>query len=77
MNAASLVKMANDIGDYFAAEPDHAVAVTSVATHIRRYWEPRMRTQIFAYLDAGGDGLSDLARAAIRQLVDKERPAAP
>lgn len=72
-----LVKMANDISDYFASEPDRASAVNGVATHIRRYWEPRMRKKIYAHLDAGGEGLSDLSRAAVRQLADSERVAAP
>lgn len=77
MSAEPLVKMANDIGDYFATEPDHAAAIASVAMHIRSYWEPRMRKQIFAHLDAGGAGLSGLARAAIQRLVDKERATVP
>lgn len=71
-----LVKMANDIADYFASEPDRAAAVDGVATHIRRYWEPRMRRQIYAHVDAGGDGLGDLAAAAVRQLAAKEHAAA-
>ena len=64
----SLVKMANDISDYFASEPDRAIGIDGIATHIRRYWDPRMRKQIFAHLAAGGAGLSDLARAAVQQL---------
>ena len=70
-----LVSMANDIGNYFASEPDRASAVDGIASHIRRYWEPRMRQKIYACLDAGGDGLSDLARAAIAQLAAFERSA--
>lgn len=65
---ASLVRMANDISDYFASEPDRASAVNGVATHIRSYWDPRMRKQIFAHVAAGGEGLGDLARAAVQQL---------
>ena len=70
-----LVKMANDISDYFVSEPDHASAVDGVATHIRRFWEPRMRKKICAHLDAGGDGLSALACAGVRRLADSERAA--
>ncbi len=77
MSAASLVKMANDIGDYFASEPDHAAAVAAIATHIRRYWDPRMRRQIVAHLAAGGAGLDDLARDAVAQLDNAERAATP
>lgn len=68
-----LVKMANDIADYFASEPDRAAAVAGIATHLRRFWEPRMRTRIVAHLDAGGDGLGDLARAGVQALAAQER----
>lgn len=68
MNAESLVRMANDIAAFFASEPDRTVAAESIATHLRRYWAPRMRRQIRAHLDAGGEGLSDLARDAVLQL---------
>ena len=70
-----LVKMANDIADFFRSEPDHAVAVAGVATHIRRYWEPRMRRQIHAHVAGGGAGLGALAREAIAQLA-RDDPAA-
>jgi formate dehydrogenase subunit delta len=73
----SLVRMANDIGDFFASEPDREAAIAGIANHVRRYWEPRMRRQIYAHMDTGGEGLNELARAAIRQLADKERAAAP
>jgi formate dehydrogenase subunit delta len=70
-----LVKMANDIGAYFRAEPDHRAAVTGIATHIRRFWEPRMRRRIHAHAAAGGDGLDALVREAIAELA-REDPAA-
>ncbi|MEO7323674.1 MAG: formate dehydrogenase subunit delta [Dokdonella sp.] len=76
MSVESLVRMANDIGNFFASESDRTVAIAGIANHIRRYWEPRMRRQIYAHLDAGGDGLDELARAAVQQLLDKERAAA-
>ena len=77
MSAASLVKMANDIGDYFASEPDRATAVAAIATHIRRYWDPRMRRQIVAHLAAGGAGLGDLARDAVGQIAADQPATAP
>lgn len=76
MSVESLVRMVNDIGDFFASEPDRATAIAGIANHVRRYWEPRMRRQIYAHLDAGGEGLADLARAAVQQLADKERTCA-
>lgn len=68
-----LIQMANDIGTYFASEPERAVALDGIATHVRRYWEPRMRRQMYAHLDTGGAGLDELPLAALRQLATKER----
>ena len=68
MNIERLVRMANDIGNFFKAEPDHAVAVDGVAQHLKRFWDPRMRKEILAHVDAGGAGLMDLAREAVLKL---------
>lgn len=64
-----LVQMANDIGNFFASEPEHQVAVDGVADHIHKFWEPRMRRRIFAHVEAGGAGLDPLPKEAIQQLV--------
>ncbi|HLQ13969.1 MAG TPA: formate dehydrogenase subunit delta [Steroidobacteraceae bacterium] len=72
MSLESLVRMANDIGHFFAAEPKRADAVAGVANHIRRFWDPRMRRQIAAHLAAGGEGLDPLAREAISGLPRPE-----
>jgi formate dehydrogenase subunit delta len=65
-----LVAMANDIANFFAAEPDRDVAVEGVRNHLRRYWEPRMRRKIIAHLhEHGGEGLGDLARAGVEKLA--------
>ena len=68
MHAAHLVKMANAIGAFFAsdAELDPARAHAGIADHLRRFWEPRMRRALLAWLDDhGGEGLTPLVRAAI------------
>lgn len=67
-----LVKMANDIAAFFHSEPDHAVAVAGVATHLRRYWEPRMRRRIHAHVAAGGEGLDALAREGVARLAQDD-----
>ena len=64
-----LVTMANDIANYFGSEPDRAAAVAGVANHLRRFWEPRMREKIIAHLDAGGAGMSELAREGVAKLA--------
>jgi len=68
MQIERLVAMANQIADYFAAEPDKQEAVASTASHLRRFWDPRMRKQIIAHGQGGGAGLKDIARAAVAQL---------
>jgi formate dehydrogenase subunit delta len=68
MNIEHLVSMANDIGNFFDGEMGAAEAPASVATHISRYWDPRMRAQIIAHANAGGAGLSPSALAAVKTL---------
>lgn len=55
MDADNLVRMANRIGQFFEAMPDRAEALAGTARHLRSFWEPRMRRQLLAHLDAGGD----------------------
>ncbi|HEY6545732.1 MAG TPA: formate dehydrogenase subunit delta [Dokdonella sp.] len=69
MNIPYLVNMANDIAAFFASEPDREVAIDAVATHLRRYWAPRMRAQLRAHAEGGGEGLGELARAAVMKLA--------
>ena len=68
MNVERLVRMANDIGNFFKSEPDHGVAVDGVALHLKRFWDPRMRKEIVAYVDGGGAELMDLVREAVLKL---------
>lgn len=69
MDIERLVRMANDIGAYFVSEPDRAAAIAGMASHLERFWEPRMRRQVIAHLETGGAGLDDLPRAAIADLA--------
>jgi len=62
-----LVYMANQIGKFFASQGE-AGAVEGIATHIKKFWEPRMRMAILAHLDAGGAGLDPKVRLAIESL---------
>lgn len=77
MNPQHLSDMANNIADFFAAEPDHEVAVAGVANHIAKFWEPRMRRQIIAFRDNGGSAeLHVLVREALAKLEAAERAKA-
>ena len=79
MTVRDIVRMANQIGDYFKAY-SHDVAVKETATHIKNFWDPRMRRQLAEHLAAGGQGLSEIALEASRKVVEesaaKERAAA-
>jgi len=63
---AKLIYMANQIAKFFAAQGEAAAA--GVADHLRAFWDPSMRTEIIAWVQAGGDGLSPVAEAAVRLL---------
>ena len=68
-----LVYMANQIAREFGfQQPDQAAEAT--ADHLRRYWDPRMRGMISAHAETGGEGLSEIAQAAVARLgEDKPR----
>ncbi|MGB6603356.1 MAG: formate dehydrogenase subunit delta [Steroidobacteraceae bacterium] len=65
-----LVAMVNDIGNYFRAQGRDA-AIAGIATHIQRYWTPRMRQKLNAYLAQGNSGLDELSRAAVARLNEQ------
>ena len=69
MDIQHIVRMANQIGSYFAAYPDAELARQEIAGHLRRFWEPRMRAAIRDHLaSAEAHGLSPLVAAAVRDL---------
>jgi formate dehydrogenase subunit delta len=61
------VRLANEIAVQFAHLPA-AAAATRIATHMRSFWDPRMRRALLAHVDAGGEDLDPLAAAAAEQL---------
>jgi formate dehydrogenase subunit delta len=67
MDTDKLVYMANQIGKFFAAQGD-AKEVEGVYTHIKKYWDPRMRKGILAHIDAGGAGLDPNVLAGLKKL---------
>jgi formate dehydrogenase subunit delta len=69
VDARRLTAMANQIGAFFRAQGE-AAAVAGVEDHLRRFWDPRMRREIVAHLNAGGDGLTPAVRAAVARLAE-------
>ena len=80
MNIDLLIKMTNEIGEFFAGADvnDPQAAARDVANHLKRYWDPRMRTQMLKYYEErGGAGLTDLAKSAVALLHAASKAAAP
>lgn len=79
MNIDLLVKMTNEIGQFFAGTADAQAASAEVARHLNRYWEPRMRAQMLSYYEQRqGAGLTEIAKGgvALMYAASKASPAA-
>ncbi|RXZ37989.1 formate dehydrogenase [Oxalobacteraceae bacterium CAVE-383] len=63
-----LVKMANQIGSFFESMQDHEKALSDIATHLKRYWDPRMRRALLEHV--AKDGGTDL-RPMVLEAVKK------
>ena len=69
MSAEKLVTMANQIGRFFV--PQRGIdPAAAIATHLRKFWDPRMRAAIVAHLENGGEGLDETDRQAVLRLKD-------
>lgn len=71
MDVQRLVAMANDIGRYFASEPDREAGIEGVAAHLAKFWDPRMRRQLIGHVEQGGAGLEAIALAAVTRLAGR------
>ena len=67
MSPDRLIYMANQIGKFFASQ-GAGKAVPGIAEHIKKFWDPRMKSAILAHLDKGGEGLEPAVRDAIATL---------
>ncbi|HEY8159415.1 MAG TPA: formate dehydrogenase subunit delta [Methylobacter sp.] len=69
MKIERLIRMANDIGNFFNSESDKEIAAEGIKNHILRSWDPRMRKAIVTYCQEDGSELSDLVKAAVTKLA--------
>ncbi len=77
MNATQLIKMANQIGAFFASQPNPEQARADFALHLRKQWDPQMRIALYAHVDAtAGEGLSAFALEAMQGLREQIEPLA-
>ena len=66
MSTANLIKMANQIAQYFTSEPDQQQAVLGVRNHMQMYWTPGMRKELLAWqTEHKGADLHPLVQAAV------------
>ncbi len=66
MQTEQLIKMANQIGDFFEAEPNQLQAQEDIANHLNRFWTLDMRRQLTTYVkEQNGTGLHQRVIAAI------------
>ncbi|CAG9274893.1 formate dehydrogenase subunit delta [Paraburkholderia unamae] len=78
MKADHLIEMANQIGMFFDSLPDREEALTGIAEHIRKFWEPRMRRTLLAALDGEGEeaGFTEIVLASLTKHREALAPAA-
>lgn len=62
-----LVRMANDIGDFYAVMPNNE-AVDGAAAHLTRFWTPKMIRELVGFSEAGRSGLNPTAARAVEAL---------
>jgi formate dehydrogenase subunit delta len=67
MSPDKLAYMANQIGKFFAHQKQDQ-AVASIADHLRKFWDPRMRGTILAQYDTVKSQLDPLVQQAVEQL---------
>lgn len=68
MNPDELIRMANQIADFFQSYPQ-TQAVAGVATHINDFWDPRMKGQIASIIADHGDKLKPLALDGLKKCL--------
>ena len=65
-----LARMANQIGDFYAAMPvDEATA--GAVSHLRAYWTPKMIRELVRFVDEGHARLNPTAARAVGALAAK------
>ena len=69
MHAEILVRMVNQIAEFYAAGAEPEVAAREALSHVRRMWAHRMCRQIVE-IGAADPGLSPVASRAVQLLTE-------
>ncbi len=67
MSPDKLAYMANQIGKFFAHQPDDK-AVAAIADHLQKFWDPRMRRTILMQYEEVKSQLNPRVQQAVEQL---------
>jgi formate dehydrogenase subunit delta len=65
-----LVRMANQIGDFFGPMGEEA-ATRGVANHLNRFWTPKMIRELVEHADSVHNGLSSVTARAVMALKNE------
>lgn len=64
----NLIRMANQIGTFFESMSDRKEALEGIASHLGKFWDPRMRKTFLAQLEgAHGQHISAIVLAAVHE----------
>ncbi|MFZ6045972.1 formate dehydrogenase subunit delta [Pseudomonas sp. CR3202] len=68
MSTENLIKMANQIAQFFSTEPDKQQAVRGVQQHLQSFWTPAMRIELMAWqVEHHGAALHPLVQEALAE----------
>lgn len=68
VGAEKLVRMAEQIAANISVDKNDDVVAASVAEHINRFWDPRMRAEICEYAESDSAELSTVVLKTVRRL---------
>lgn len=70
MEIEKLIKMANQIGDFFEAYPDDEAAKKGIAVHLKQYWNSVMIKSMVAHVNNNqGSGLHPRVLEAVKEHI--------
>jgi formate dehydrogenase subunit delta len=72
-NIKTLVRMANQIADFFTPYSEEEGA-SGVQKHIISFWSPTMRRDLTAHVEHGGEGLRPAVLMAFERIARGESP---
>jgi formate dehydrogenase subunit delta len=64
-----IVRMANDIANFYHSDPERDRALAGMVNHINRFWARRMREKLIKHAQEADSGLSEFSLAAASRLA--------